>query len=113
MAISTTLHQRHCNIDSKGTIAKTIGFILSNWATLSGMCSSHTVAAAAMVAGRYPKIWTMVKWSRHITNFEDTYGVRITSFVQACCSVIVARELSFSQLQSRASNSKVSHSHIT
>ena len=98
MAISTTFYQRHCNTDSKGTIAKTIGFFLSHCTTLSGMYSPHTIAAAAMVAGRYPKIWTMVKWSRHITNFEDTYGVRITSFVQACCSVVVARELSFSQL---------------
>ena len=55
MAISTTFYNNHCNTDSKGTIAKTIGFILSHWATLSGMYSPHTVAAAAMVAGRYPK----------------------------------------------------------
>ena len=32
-------------------IAKTIGFILSHWTTLSGMYSPHTVAAAAMVGG--------------------------------------------------------------
>jgi len=51
MAISTTFYQCHCNTERKEMIAKTIGFILSHWMTLSGMYLQHTVAGAAMVDG--------------------------------------------------------------
>ena len=51
MTILTALYHRYCNTDREETIAKTIGFILSLCATLSGMYSPHAVAVVAMVGG--------------------------------------------------------------
>ena len=96
-------------------IDKTITFRLSHWSTLSGVYRPNTVKEFR--DGRSRSVILMRKMSKGENefwgrNFDDARLLRITSFVNAWIICIVAREHSFSQLQSRASNSKISSTNL-